>query len=58
MTKRYRGMVLFRYYQEIEVEAESEDEAERIMFDEFRLDKADGEGEVFDIIETSTKENV
>jgi hypothetical protein len=47
--KRYTGVVVFRYYQSLEVEAESQEEAEQIMFQEFRLDKADGEGEVLDI---------
>jgi hypothetical protein len=49
--KRYRGVVVFRYYQEIEVEAETQDDAERIMCEEFRLDKADGESEVYDMEE-------
>ena len=49
--KRYKGVVVFRYYQMIEVDAESNDEAERLMLEEFRLDKADGEGEVLDIEE-------
>ena len=49
--KRYRGVVVFRYYQEIEVEAETQDDAERIMCEEFRLDKADGECEVYDMEE-------
>ena len=52
--KRYRGVVVFRYYQEIEVEAETQDDAERIMCEEFRLDKADGECEVHDIEEVET----
>lgn len=52
--KRYTGVVVFRYYQTIEVDAESSDEAERLMFEEFKLDKADGEGEVLDIEEMPT----
>jgi len=47
--KRYRGVVVFRYYQTVEVEAESQDEAEALMFAEFNLSKADGESEVLDI---------
>jgi hypothetical protein len=47
--KRYRGVVVFKYYQEIEVEAESQADAERIMCEEFRLDKAEGECEVYDL---------
>ena len=49
--KRYRGVVVFRYYQEVEVEAESEDEAKSAMCDMFDLSKADGESEVLDIEE-------
>jgi len=49
--KRYRGVVVFRYYQELELDAESNDEAERLMLEEFRLDKADGECEVLDMEE-------
>ena len=40
---------MFRYYQTVEVEAESQDEAEALMFAEFNLSKADGESEVLDI---------
>jgi len=49
--KRYRGVVVFRYYQTIEVEAESEDEAEQAMYDEFDLSKADGESDLCDLEE-------
>ena len=49
--KTYRGMVVFHYYQELTVEADSEDDAERIMCEEFDLGKADGECEVFDLTE-------
>jgi hypothetical protein len=52
--KRYRGVVVFRYYQTVEVEAESQDEAEALMFAEFNLSKADGESEVLDIELTDT----
>ena len=51
--KRYRGVVVFRYYQEIELDAESEAEAEASMCEEFDLSKADGESEVFDIEEVT-----
>jgi len=53
--KRYRGVVVFRYYQTVEVEAESRDEAEALMFAEFNLSKADGESEVLDIEQTNTE---
>jgi hypothetical protein len=49
--KRYRGVVVFRYYQEIELDAESEDEAKSAMCDMFDLSKADGESEVLDVTE-------
>jgi hypothetical protein len=44
-------MVVFSYYQEIEVEAESQDEAEMKMFDAFQLHNADSESNVFDVVE-------
>jgi hypothetical protein len=52
--KRYRGVVVFRYYQEMEVEVEDdegEDEAKSLMFAELDLSKADGESEVLDVEE-------
>jgi len=52
--KRYRGVVVFRYYQEMEVEVEDdegEDEAKATMCDMFDLSKADGESEVLDVEE-------
>ena len=51
--KTYRGVVVFRYYQEQTVEAYSEDDAKRIMCEEFDLSKADGECEVFDLEEVT-----
>ena len=49
--KRYRGVVVFRYYQTIEVEAEDDEQAERLMFEKFDLSKADGESDVLDLEE-------
>jgi hypothetical protein len=49
--KRYRGVVAFRYYQQVEVEAENEDEAEQLMYAEFRMSRADGESEILDFEE-------
>jgi len=46
---RYKGVVVFRYYQTIEVEAATPEDAERIMCEEFKLDKAEGECEVYDL---------
>jgi len=43
--------VVFRYYQTVVVEAESQDEAQQAMCAEFNLSKADGESEVLDIEE-------
>lgn len=47
----FRGAVVFRYYQVVEVEADTPEDAERIMCEEFRLDKAEGECEVYDLTE-------
>jgi hypothetical protein len=49
----YRGAVVYRYYQEVEVEADTPEDAVRIMCDEFSLDKAEGECEVYDLREVS-----
>ena len=49
--KRYRGVLVFRYYQAVEVEAESQDEAESAMFAELDLSKAEGESELLDVEE-------
>jgi len=49
--KRYRGVLVFRYYQQVEVEAESKEEAESAMFAELNLSKAEGESEVLDVEE-------
>jgi hypothetical protein len=51
--KKYIGVVVFRYYQTVEVDAESMDEAERLMLEEFRLNNAYGEGEALDIDEVA-----
>lgn len=49
--KTYRGVVVFRYYQTLEVEAASPEDAERAMCEAFDLGKADGESEVLDLEE-------
>jgi hypothetical protein len=49
--KRYRGVLVFRYYQQVEVEAESQEEAESAMFAELNLSKAEGESELLDVEE-------
>jgi hypothetical protein len=49
--KRYRGVLVFRYYQAVEVEAESQEEAESAMFAELDLSKAEGESELLDVEE-------
>jgi hypothetical protein len=61
MIKRYRGVVVFRYYQEVTVEVEDgdqdDDQAEAIaraaMCEEFDLSKADGESEILDFEENT-----
>ena len=49
--KRYRGVLVFRYYQQVEVEAESQEEAESAMLAELNLSKAEGESELLDVEE-------
>lgn len=49
--RRYSGVVVFRYYQTIEVEAASQEDAEHAMFAAFNLAKADSESEVYDVEE-------
>jgi hypothetical protein len=49
--KRYRGVVVFRYYQTIEVEAENADQAMRLMYDQYDDSRADGESDVLDVEE-------
>ena len=46
---RYKGTIVFRYYQDLEVEAESEEEAKHNMVMAYDKDKADGEWEVYDL---------
>ena len=54
--KTYRGVVVFRYYQEQTVEAENEDQAQEIMYSEFHMRKADGESEILDFEEVKSTE--
>ena len=56
--KRYRGVVVFRYYQQVEVEVEDDEDADQTeaiaraqMCESFDLSKADGESEVLDVTE-------
>lgn len=49
--KTYKGIVVFRYYQERIVEAENEDQAQEIMYSEFHMRKSDGESEILDFEE-------
>ena len=51
--KTYRGVVVFRYYQEMTVEADDEDQAERLMFETFDIHRADGECQVYDLEEVT-----
>ena len=44
--KLYKGTVVFRYYQERIVEAENEDQAREIMYNEFHMRKSDGDSEI------------
>ena len=47
----YRGVVVFKYYQERIVEAENADRAQEIMYDEFHMLKSDCESEILDFEE-------
>jgi len=49
--KRYKGMMIFRYYLEVEVEAEDEDQAHELMYAAFERGNADGESEIQDFEE-------
>jgi len=49
--KRYRGVVVFRYYKAVEVEAEDEDQASELMYAAFERGNADGESEILDFEE-------
>jgi len=49
--KRYRGVVVFRYYKAVEVEAEDEDQANELMYAAFERGNADGESEILDFEE-------
>jgi hypothetical protein len=49
--KRYRGVVVFRYYQTVEVEAEDEEQAVRLMYAQYNDSRADGESDVLDVEE-------
>jgi hypothetical protein len=55
--KRYRGTVVFRYYQERTVEAENEDQAREIMYNEFHMRSSDGESEILDFEEITGVNN-
>jgi Zn finger protein HypA/HybF involved in hydrogenase expression len=47
--KTYKGTVVFRYYQEVTVDAESIEQAERMMFDAFDMHRSNAESEVADL---------
>jgi hypothetical protein len=49
--KTYRGVVVAKFYQEITVDAHSEDEAEQKMEELFNMDRADCVTEVYDLEE-------
>lgn len=51
--KRYKGVVVFKYYQQIELEAESEDQAWDMISDLMDVTKAElGDCEIYDVVET------
>ena len=52
--KTYKGVVVFRYYQEVTVEVEDdegEDEAKSAMYEAFQQHRADSESEILDLEE-------
>jgi hypothetical protein len=49
--KRYKGVVIFTYYKEVEVEAEDKDQAHNLMYDAFERSNAYGESEIKDFRE-------
>jgi hypothetical protein len=51
--KKYKGVVVFTYYKEVEVEAEDEDQAHNLMYDAFERSNAYGESEIHDFEEIS-----
>ncbi len=51
--KRFKGMVVFRYYQFMDVEAESLEDAEQAMYSEFNMNRAHGESEIHDLEEVT-----
>ena len=56
--KKYVGRVVMSYWQEFEVEADSEEQAQMLMFESFDVSKADqGEGEVWDCEEITEGES-
>jgi hypothetical protein len=55
--KTYRGVVVVRYYQERIVEAENEDRAQDIMYNEFHTRKSDSESEILDLEEVKGEIN-
>ena len=52
--KTYKGVVVFRYYQEVTVEAEDEAGAKWAMYEAFDHHRADGESEIYDFEEVTT----
>ena len=48
---KYKGVVLFKYYQTIELEAESRESAEQAMYEAFDQSKAEAQRELYDMEE-------
>lgn len=48
-AKQYRGVVVMRLYQTVYVEADSQEEAEQLMCEQFNMGRADQEMEVTDL---------
>lgn len=50
-AKQYKGVVVYRAYKTLYVEADSKEEAEQLMQEMFSIHKAEVEMEVFDLEE-------
>ena len=54
--KRYKGVVVFKYYQQIELEAEAEDQAWDMVRDLMDVTKAElGDCEIYDVVEITER---
>jgi hypothetical protein len=50
-NRKYKGIVAFKYYQQIEVEADNIDDAKQAMIESFDISKAEADCDVYDLWE-------